>query len=384
VGYAYPWDFPGDPAAVDRARTLGLDAVAVAAAYHTVRAASPLHPGRRTTDASYAACYVPVRKEAWRGRRLRPAPPTWVDSPDSFGVARDALRATGLQAHAWTVLTHNSRLGREHPDLTVRNAFGEGYLYALCPSAEEVAEYCGLLAQEVVLTGQPDGLVLEACGPLGIVHGGHHDKTDLAGWTKVEQRLLSLCFCTACRRRYADAGLDPARISALVRQALVPGKKADSVQEALGAEEALTLAGTRAAMIRDLRAHVIKEARAADPGLHLTLHATADPWAVGPFATVAAGTGARVDALVGSCWDPGPAGAVGLRELRAVAGPGTAIGGYLLATDGQWTGTVPGRMDDYLAAGMDELHLYHLGLVGEPGLRLMARILAAASVMPAA
>ncbi len=73
VGYAYPWGFIGDPAAAQRARALGRNAVA---AHHTVRAAGPLHPGRRLVEARHAARYVPVREEAWRGRRLRPAQPS--------------------------------------------------------------------------------------------------------------------------------------------------------------------------------------------------------------------------------------------------------------------------------------------------------------------
>ncbi|GAA3294448.1 hypothetical protein GCM10020295_18990 [Streptomyces cinereospinus] len=89
MGYAYPWDFDGDPAAAHRARALGLDAVAVAAAYHTVRSASPLHPTRRLTEVPHAASYVPVRAEAWRGRRLRPAPATWLpDRPVRRGPPR--------------------------------------------------------------------------------------------------------------------------------------------------------------------------------------------------------------------------------------------------------------------------------------------------------
>jgi hypothetical protein len=31
VGYAYPWDYEGDPAAAERAARLGLDAVALGA-----------------------------------------------------------------------------------------------------------------------------------------------------------------------------------------------------------------------------------------------------------------------------------------------------------------------------------------------------------------
>jgi hypothetical protein len=133
VGYAYPWDYVGDPAAAPRAADLGLDGVAVAASYHATRAATPQHPDRRVFEAELAACYVPVREEAWRGHRLVPTTPRWDPDGESFVNAHRQLAAHGLQVEAWIVLTHNSTLGRAHPDLVVRNAFGDVYPYALCP-----------------------------------------------------------------------------------------------------------------------------------------------------------------------------------------------------------------------------------------------------------
>ena len=122
VGYGYPWDYAGDPAAAPRAASLGLDAVAVAASYHATRAATPLHPEHRIHDAEHAACYVPVREQAWRGHRLVPAVPAWDPDGESFAGAHGQLLAQGLQVEAWIVLTHNSAVGRAHPDLVVRNA----------------------------------------------------------------------------------------------------------------------------------------------------------------------------------------------------------------------------------------------------------------------
>jgi hypothetical protein len=148
VGYAYPWDYVGDPAAAPRAADLGLDAVAIAASYHATRAATPLHPDRRIFEAEHAACYVPVREQAWRGHRLVPALPGRDLDGDSFGNACRQLTAEGLQVEAWIVLTHNSTLGRGHPDLVVRNAFGDVYPYALCPAAQDVQEYCLTLVEE--------------------------------------------------------------------------------------------------------------------------------------------------------------------------------------------------------------------------------------------
>ena len=371
VGYAYPWDFHDDPAAIDRVSAIGVDAVAVAAAYHTTRAASPLHPTRRLVDATHAACYVPVRAEIggpWAGRHLVPASPEWA-SPDSFGAARRTLAAAGLPVYAWTVLTHNSLLGRANPDLTVRNAFGEIYSYALCPAASEVVDYCSTLVAEIMALGEPDGVVLEACGPMGVAHGGHHDKTDLADWTPTQQKLLSLCFCPACLSMQASAGLDPVHVSSLVRAALRSGEQSATVENALGSDLAATLREIRTGIAHALRRRLVSEIRASQPEARVVLHGSGDPWATGSFASVAPAIDADLDALVASCWNPATAEGE-LAGLAALAG-GAAVGGYVRPD--AVPGTAPADLvARYRAAGATELHLYHLGLTSTAGLRRLA------------
>ncbi|MGW4963015.1 hypothetical protein ACWEPL_37855 [Nonomuraea sp. NPDC004186] len=199
VAYVYPWDIVGDPSAPDRLAGLGVEAVALAASYHSTRAATPYHPSHRVLDVPYPAFYLPIRPASWS--RLVPATPTWTPE-DAYLQARDALKAVGLQVHAWTVLTHNSHLGTANPDLVVRNAFGDPYPYALCPAHEDVLEYCEHLVKEILTVGEPDGLILEACGPMGFGHQSVHEKTSGADWTPADSDLLSLCFCTACADRY--------------------------------------------------------------------------------------------------------------------------------------------------------------------------------------
>ena len=95
VGYAYPWDVIGDPAFVDRVRALKISRIALAAAYHTTRAATPLHPRTRLVTARSAALYRPVRTDAWAGRRLVPAAAEWVGDDDPFGHAAAQLIDAG-------------------------------------------------------------------------------------------------------------------------------------------------------------------------------------------------------------------------------------------------------------------------------------------------
>ncbi|WP_313888134.1 hypothetical protein [Lentzea alba] len=375
VVHAYPWDLIGDPEAVARYQGLGVDAIALAASYHTVRAATPLHPRHRLVDARHAAFYLPVR-EANFGR-LVPAEPSWMDGSNSFGEAADLVRAAGLPVYAWTVLTHNSRLGDLHPDVTVVNAFGDRYPYALCTSQPDVVEYTSVLVSEVLELGAPDGIILEACGPLGFFHGGHHEKTDGTDWNPVQQKLLSLCFCSSCTALYAD----PDALREAVRAGVDRGapRESRSVEEALGAL-AEDVQAVRTGIVRSLRQRLVGEIRAAAPSVRIGMHVTADPWGTGPFATVAGGLDADVDVLTTMCW-PGPDVAVpGIEALRAAA-PDTRIAAYVLGlppkpADGaalakEWLA--------YLDAGVEEFHLYHGGLASAARLEALREAVAAVS-----
>jgi hypothetical protein len=370
VGYAYPWDYEGDPAAVERAARLGLDSVALAATYHATRAGTPWHPDHRVIDAQWAACYVPVLESIWRGRRLVPLEPTWTTTRDSFTPAQQQLTDQGLSVEAWIVLTHNLALGRRYPDLVVRNAFGDAYPYGLCPAGQDVQEYCATLVEAVLNATSVAGIVLESCGPMGFDHAGEHEKTEFAGWDEGRRVLLSLCFCRACTGRYSAAGVDVERLRKVVRQGV--DARSGTPEETLGSL-APSVVEVRTGIATELRTLLVGRARAVAPDTRVTLHASADPWATGSFATVRPALGDGVDAVVASCWDvAGGAGRIrGLRELPA----DVEVGAYLRLdrdwSDGETTGT---RLREYLDAGMHELHLYHLGLLGREGLQTLQRV----------
>ncbi|GII33266.1 hypothetical protein [Planotetraspora mira] len=373
VIYAYPWDLVGDDAAAGRLKALGADAVALAASYHTTRAATPLHPAHRLVDALHSACYVPVREEAWKNSRLVPGTPSWMAPGDPFGEARDALRAEGLAVHAWTVLTHNSLLGAANPDLVVRNAFGESYRYALCPASGDVREYCRTLVHEVVELGAPDALILEACGALGFRHGGHHEKTDGTDWSPAQLALLSLCFCAACVSRYESAGLDVAVLRSKIRAAVDRDPRSvSSVEEALG-DLAEAVRDLRTGLAGELRDLLLAEARSVRPGMPVALHASADPWATGPFATVPPGVDA--DVLVGNCWNALEVDEAGLRALGRL---GPRVGAYLLALPPRPAdpAALSWLADAYIAAGAEEIHWYHGGLASAARLEAISATIA--------
>ncbi|TGZ18831.1 hypothetical protein DV517_38040 [Streptomyces sp. S816] len=126
AAFVYPWDVNGDPDAPARIAGLGVEQVTLAAAYHSTRALTPRHPRHRVVTAEHAAVLYPPG-DHWTGRTPRPYPAGRWAPGDAHGEAARALAGAGLAVHTWVVLAHNSRLGAEHPDTSVVNAYGDRY-----------------------------------------------------------------------------------------------------------------------------------------------------------------------------------------------------------------------------------------------------------------
>ena len=361
TGYAFAWDFLGDPDALLRTRELDVDVVALAASYHATRVVNTYHPARRVTDVPYSAFYGTRRDEAWRGHRLTPRAPTWLGRDDAFAGSARRLTQEGIDVDAWIVLTHLDDPDDTHLELVERNAYDEPYPYALCPGSEDVREYCVTLVEETLRSAKVRGVVLEASGPMGFDHAGVHDKSEFAALSAAQRQLLSLCFCAACRRSQRECGLDPDEIAAKVRTGI--DDDASSPEGALGNELADQVAKFRLTLGTALREAIIERVRDVQPEATITLHASARRWATGAFPALSAQPWSKsIDAVVSNAWEP--ASAEG--ELRALAGvvDGRARVGAYLRFDRDWSGDGNDEtLRRYVRAGVTELHLYHLGLL---------------------
>lgn len=174
--FVYPWDVVKDPDAARRIADLGVQQVTLASAYHSTRALTPRHPDHRIVTARHAAVLYPPDAERWQGRELRPYEQSWVPGDDPYGEAAAALADAGLEVHAWVVLAHNTRLGEEHPRISVRNAYGDRYPWAPCIARPEVRAYLVDLAAEAAVRPGTRGTELESCGWYGLAHLHAHDK----------------------------------------------------------------------------------------------------------------------------------------------------------------------------------------------------------------
>jgi hypothetical protein len=379
TGYLYPWDVLGDPAAASWVKATGVHRVALAAAYHSVRAATPRHPERRVVDAGSAALYVPVT-DAWDGSTLKPGDAAeWTGRDDSFPEAAAVIRGAGLPVDAWVVLTHSSAMGSLHLDLCVQNAFAETYRYALCPSQPQVRHYAARLVEQVLDLGRPDGLVLEAVGPLGFGHQNQHEKTDGAGYSTWVQALLSLCFCCACQDAYTVRDLDAEalrkRVQDVVR--LHTDSPETTPETASEAAEFLPLLEARWDATAALLDACLEAASGS--GARISLHASPDPWSTGPFVSVGALRRSRLWSLLDNvtavvpCWGDAAHGAATVAAMTAAA-PGATVGSYVLVLPPKpaEAAALAREWEALLEAGSSELHVYHLGLASTARLDVAA------------
>src|SRR5271166_7147125 len=142
--YAYPWDLAetGVGAAVDRFLALGLDTVTIAGSYHAGKFLRPHGKAGKVYFPEDGAVYF--KPDPKRYGAIKPVPhSSIVAGEDLFGALIGQDR---LATNVWLVLLHNTRLGTAYPRSTVANAFGDRYLYNLCPSAPEARAYAVGLA----------------------------------------------------------------------------------------------------------------------------------------------------------------------------------------------------------------------------------------------
>ncbi|MFJ8282961.1 hypothetical protein ACIRA2_37415 [Streptomyces griseoviridis] len=381
--FVYPWDVCGDPKAPERIAALGVEQVTLAAAYHSTRALTPRHPRHRIVTAEHAAVLYPP-DDRWRGRELRPYPAGDWAPGDAYGEAADALAAAGLDVHTWVVLAHNSRLGAEHRDTSVVNAYGDRYPWAPCVAQPAIRAYLVELAAEAAVRPGAGGTELESLGWYGLTHLHAHDKTGGVPLGEAAQYLMALCFCPVCRAGYDEQGLDADALASDVRAALEPvwqgapaaGVGWSAVEKLLGATTAAATRAWRDGVARTLQETAVAAVRAAAPtGFQVLLHADPVTYHVGANPGVdPAHILSVADGVVVPCADgPGL-----LTPFAAQRRPDAVIAANfpVVAAMGGAPDALPAGLDRAREHGATEARLYHAGLASDADLAAVGRALA--------
>lgn len=200
--YSYAWDLAeaGVSDAVAEFAALGLNTVTLAGSYHAGKFLRPHGKAGKVYFPEDGTVYF--KPDPGRYGAIKPVENSLLRDGD---VMR-ALSEGPLQVNAWMVLLHNTLLGTRHPEATTANAFGDRYVYSLCPSHPEARAYAIGLARDVTQSYAVTGLSVESPGFAPYAHGFHHEfaLNKPNRWLDAQ---LGLCFCEHCISGATKAGI---------------------------------------------------------------------------------------------------------------------------------------------------------------------------------
>lgn len=204
--WCYPWDLldEGVDTVAKRFERIGIGEVNLATNYHHVQAFLPHNPKRRTIFAQASAFFQPGDCYG----RLTPVPYENMEGNDWLGTINEVLTTENLTLNSWTVGCHNSRLGLQHPDVTIQSPHGDSLSFGLCPSNPHVQEYLLTLLHDLDTRADFNRIELESFDYFhGRGFGWHHDKfhTELG---TLGEYLFGLCFCDHCQANASNMDLD--------------------------------------------------------------------------------------------------------------------------------------------------------------------------------
>ena len=203
--YTYAWDIAehGVPAISAELGARGINTITLASSYHAGKFIRPRGRAGKVYFPEDGVVYF--RHDAKAYGEIRPQPSVLLTEHD---VLRELCDAGAMATNAWLVLLHNTRLGLAHPQATVANAFGDRYIFNLCPSSPAAREYAVALCRDVTAHYPVRGVTLETPGFLPFAHGYHHEFAFMAQnpWF---DNLMGLCFCDHCTVGAEAAGIDP-------------------------------------------------------------------------------------------------------------------------------------------------------------------------------
>lgn len=212
--WAYAWDIEdeGIVQTLQRFRHhLDLDAISIAAKYHSVEQFRPRAQAHKWFIAREAALYFQPRWELYRRTRFKPHVSPLAIGRNPLAAITAEAEAIGLKVIAWTVCFHDSFLGHRYPEAASRNAFGDVYHSYVCPANPDAQAFIKALCCDLDANYPLWAIELESLHYGGVGHFHKHEKfgVDLGA---AGMCLLGLCFCENCMRLGQMRGVDMERL----------------------------------------------------------------------------------------------------------------------------------------------------------------------------
>jgi len=217
----FAWDLrdEGLDSVLQFAADSGLTSLFLASVYHAGWFVLPHNPRQKCYLTEDGVTYFHPTDSLYDATPLKPKVARVADATDWFAELSARLGEYGLRLTAWTVCTHNTRLGLAHPEHAVRNAFGDSYPHALCPASPAVRAYIRALCRDLASQYPLQSIFLEAPDYRGRRHGHHHER-DLVPLQALENELLGISFSNHDKVQAALGGIDAEALQRAIRDHL--------------------------------------------------------------------------------------------------------------------------------------------------------------------
>lgn len=265
--WTYPWDLDAsgpEKAVMNLKNSIGLDAISLAAAYHSFEMLRPHSRDSVILQIPTAAVYFQPHSHLYNDTVIAPHVSPLMGSSNWYSEAATAAAKNNLELIAWTVFLHNSFLAAKYPDCAEVACTGDISSSRLCPANPDVRAYAIAISKDLKENYGISMLECEGLSFGGFGHTHYHVKhgVELGAGGRF---LLSLCFCPSCTSRARGIGIDAEaiRLSAesRIRSSLTVGSTiADAPEDLIfsipGLAEYIT-------MREDVVASLIKETKEA-------------------------------------------------------------------------------------------------------------------------
>ncbi|MCL5257298.1 MAG: hypothetical protein M1319_05825 [Chloroflexi bacterium] len=228
--WVYPWDIKADgiEETVGRCKEeFGLTSISLTCSYHSGKFLLPHRDSVKVYLPEPGSVYFTPDLSLYTGTKLKPRVSSLVAEGDVLEQTAAACAKHGLGLRAWTVATHGSYHGTQHPECLQVNAFGDRYPFTVCPSNPDVRGYVIALVNDLVSRGCFLAIDLESPGFAPFTHGHHHELTGVSHGP-FEDLLMSLCFCDRCLKRAQEDGIDAEKLRADVSSILLKRFNSDT------------------------------------------------------------------------------------------------------------------------------------------------------------
>lgn len=221
--YSYAWDIAeiGVSQFADELKAIHLNTITLAGSYHAGKFIRPHGRNGKVYFPEDGTAYF--RTDSSRYGEIKPVENSLLSERD---VLEECCDLDDMNVNAWMVLAHNSLLGQAYPHCCVTNAFGDRYIYNLCPSSPSTREYVITLCADLTDRYEVSGITLETPGFLPFAHGYHHEFA-LVRQNVWLDNLLGICFCQHCLEGAAATGINAIGLR---------GRVVDAIETYLGSD----------------------------------------------------------------------------------------------------------------------------------------------------